>query len=200
MPCRRLYALPRRRPLQRGRFPLRCLPAASSPAIMPLKSEISPIPLMRKLADAGLARTAGCSRRGKPLVMRVLRLASHCLGCLGYPGTQAGCARGVSGSFFVPLLASTVAGIRIGYGEGTTTCTIAALRADSQCSRRDRLCRAGAEKVPDGPARRCRLDMVVTEREVIAFARGLDPCGILFLGDVVGRSRPQSCRRARCRT
>ena len=56
---------------RRGRFPLAIKPGTIVSGFMPLKTEINPLPLMRKLADAGaqlaLPAIAG---RGKPLIMR----------------------------------------------------------------------------------------------------------------------------------
>src|SRR5690242_8120489 len=55
-------------------FPLPIRPGAIVSGFMPLKSEINPLPLMRKLAEAGatlaLPVVAG---RGKPLIMRAWR-------------------------------------------------------------------------------------------------------------------------------
>src|SRR6185295_6704835 len=52
-------------------FPLAIKPGAIVSGFSPLKSEINPVPLMRRLADAGaqlaLPVVAG---RGKPLIMR----------------------------------------------------------------------------------------------------------------------------------
>src|ERR1700751_3446041 len=52
-------------------FPMPVPPGAIVSGFMPLKSEINPLPLMRRLADAGaklaLPVVAG---RGKPLIMR----------------------------------------------------------------------------------------------------------------------------------
>src|SRR5215471_16287454 len=52
-------------------FPLAIAPGMIVSGFMPLKSEINPLPLMRKLADAG-ARLAlpVVAGRGQPLIMR----------------------------------------------------------------------------------------------------------------------------------
>ena len=52
-------------------FPLAIAPGMIASGFMPLKSEINPLPLMRKLTDAG-ARLAlpVVAGRGKPLIMR----------------------------------------------------------------------------------------------------------------------------------
>ena len=52
-------------------FPLAIAPGTIVSGFMPLKSEINPLPLMRRLADAG-ARLAlpVVDGRGKPLIMR----------------------------------------------------------------------------------------------------------------------------------
>src|SRR5271154_7502453 len=56
------------------KFPLAIAPGTVVSGFMPMKSEIDPLPLLRKLADAGatlaLPVIAG---RGKPLIMRAWR-------------------------------------------------------------------------------------------------------------------------------
>src|SRR5262249_5477795 len=87
----------------------------------------------------------------------------------------------------VPLLAFDRSGQRIGYGAGYYDLTIAALRA------RKTIIACGVafaaqeiSSVPTTP-RDVRLDLVLTEREVIDY-RAVGRMRILFIGDIVGRS------------
>ena len=69
--CRRPSGRPRPRRSPRGRFRSPSRRGVIVSGFMPLKSEINPLPLMRKLADAG-ARLAlpVVAGRGQPLIMR----------------------------------------------------------------------------------------------------------------------------------
>jgi 5-formyltetrahydrofolate cyclo-ligase len=150
-------------------FPLAITPGAVVSGFMPMKSEINPIPLMRKLADAGatlaLPVVAG---KGKPLIMRAWRfgepLASGVWG-IREPKPEAPAVE--PDILIVPLLAFDRRGHRIGYGAGYFDMTIAALRA------RKPVVAAGigfaAQEIAEVPTtpRDARLDLVLTEREVI---------------------------------
>jgi 5-formyltetrahydrofolate cyclo-ligase len=150
-------------------FPVAVPPGAIVSGFMPMKSEINPLPLMRKLADAGaglaLPAVAG---KGKPLTMRAYTfgesLASGVWG-IREPGPDA---RQVDPDILlVPLLAFDRRGHRIGYGAGYYDMTIAGLRA------RKTVLAVGiafaAQEIAQVPTtpRDARLDLVLTEREVI---------------------------------
>jgi 5-formyltetrahydrofolate cyclo-ligase len=155
-------------------FPLALEPGMIVSGFSPLKTEINPIPLMRKLAGAGaqlaLPVVAG---RGKPLIMRAFAfgdaLASGQWGIREPKPEAAGVAPDI---LLVPLLAFDRAGQRIGYGAGYYDMTLAALRA------RKPVVAVGiayaAQEIAAVPVtpRDARLDLVLTEREVIDF-RGL---------------------------
>ena len=150
-------------------FPLAIAPGAIVSGFMPLKSEINPLPLMRKLAGQG-ARLAlpAIVGRGKPLIMREWA-AGEALsaGVWGIREPTAEAPAVDPDIVLVPLLAFDRAGHRIGYGAGYYDLTIAQLRA------RKAVIAAGfafaAQEVPRVPAtpRDARLDLVLTEREVI---------------------------------
>ena len=98
---------------------------------MPLKSEINPVPLMRKLADAGaklaLPAIAG---RGRPLIMRAYSFGDELArGQWGIREPKPEAAEVAPDILLVPLAAFDRAGHRIGYGAGYYDMTIAALRA-----------------------------------------------------------------------
>jgi len=155
-------------------FPLPIAPGAIVSGFMPLKSEINPLQLMRRLAASGaqlaLPVIAG---RGKPLIMRSWNFGDE-LGCgqwnIREPKPEA--AEVEPDILLVPLLAFDRGGHRIGYGAGYYDMTIARLRA------RKPIIAMGlgfaAQEVSAVPAtqRDARLDLVLTEKEVIDLRKG----------------------------
>jgi 5-formyltetrahydrofolate cyclo-ligase len=150
-------------------FPLAVKPGVIVSGFMPLKSEINPLPLMRKLAGEG-ARLAlpVLVGRGKPLVMREWTFGEPLsAGVWGIREPEPEAAEVEPDILLAPLLAFDRAGYRIGYGGGYYDLTIAQLRA------RKAITTVGlayaAQEVPAMPAtpRDARLDLVLTEREVI---------------------------------
>jgi 5-formyltetrahydrofolate cyclo-ligase len=136
---------------------------------MPLKSEINPIPLMRKLADAAVKLALPVvSGRGRPLVMRSFTFGDQLIsGVWGIREPSPDAQEVFPEVLVVPLLAFDRRGNRLGYGAGYYDLTIAALRA------RQPVLAVGIAfaqqeqtEVPAG-ARDARLDLVLTEREVI---------------------------------
>jgi 5-formyltetrahydrofolate cyclo-ligase len=151
------------------KFPLAIAPGTIVSGFMPLKSEINPLPLMRKLVGQG-ARLAlpVVAGRGKPLVMREWVFSELLIaGVWGIREPQPEAAVVDPDILLVPLLAFDRAGHRIGYGAGYYDLTLAQLRA------RKPVIAAGlafaAQEVPAVPAtpRDALLDLVLTEREVL---------------------------------
>jgi 5-formyltetrahydrofolate cyclo-ligase len=150
-------------------FPMPVPPGAIVSGFMPLKSEINPLPLMRTLAEAGaklaLPIVAG---KGKPLTMRAFTfgdvLAS---GVWGIREPKPEAPEVFPDILLVPLLAFDRSGHRIGYGAGYYDMTITALRARKSVAAVG-IAFAAQEvaQVPSTP-RDARLDLVLTEREVI---------------------------------
>jgi 5-formyltetrahydrofolate cyclo-ligase len=136
---------------------------------MPLKSEINPLPLMQKLAEQG-ARLAlpVVAGRGQPLVMRQWAwgepLAS---GVWGIREPNADVPEVEPDILLVPLLAFDRAGHRIGYGAGYYDMTITGLRAKKPITAVG--IAFAAQEIAAVPAtpRDARLDLVLTEKEVI---------------------------------
>jgi 5-formyltetrahydrofolate cyclo-ligase len=140
---------------------------------MPMKTEINPSPLMRKLADAGaqlaLPAIAG---RGKPLSMRAWTFGAPLkTGQWGIrePGPEA--LEIAPDILIVPLACFDRAGHRIGYGAGYYDMTINALRAKKKVTAIG--VAFAAQEIPQVPAteRDARLDLVLTEREIIDFRK-----------------------------
>jgi 5-formyltetrahydrofolate cyclo-ligase len=137
----------------------------------PMKTEINPIPLMRKLSDAGAQLALPCIQgRGHPLIMRAWSFgAPMASGQWGIREPPADAPDVAPDILIVPLACFDRAGHRIGYGAGYYDMTIHALRA------RKKVIAIGiafaAQEVPRVPAtdRDERLDLVLTEREVIDF-------------------------------
>ena len=152
----------------------RGLPLAITPGVIvsgfsPLKSEINPLPLMRKLAAAGarlaLPLVAG---RGQPLIMRAYAFGDAlAAGVWGIREPMADAPAVEPDILIVPLAAFDRRGHRIGYGAGYYDLTINALRS------RKAVTAVGigyaAQEIAEVPAtpRDARLDLVLTEREAI---------------------------------
>ncbi len=154
-------------------FPVAIAQGVIVAGFMPLKSEINPLPLLRKLADAGaqlaLPVIAG---RGKPLIMRAWKFADAITaGQWGIrePLPEAPVVK--PDILIVPLAAFDRQGHRIGYGAGYYDMTINALRAVKPVIAIG--IAFAAQEIREVPAtdRDARLDFMLTEREVINFRR-----------------------------
>lgn len=156
----------------------RAVPIAVTPGMvvagfMPMKTEINPLPLMRKLADAGatlaLPAIAG---RGQPLIMRAYQFGDELTrGQWGIREPKADAKDVAPDILIVPLAAFDRAGHRIGYGAGYYDMTIHALRAQKPVTAVGLA--FALQEIREVPAteRDERLDFVLTEREVIDFRR-----------------------------
>lgn len=135
----------------------------------PMRSELNPVPLMRRLAHAGAQLALPVVQgRGKPLTMRAWDFGAPLVsGVWGIrePGPDA--AEVFPDIMLVPLAAFDRRGHRIGYGAGYYDMTIARIRAMKPVMAIG-LAFAAQEigAVPDTPFD-ARLDLVLTEREVI---------------------------------
>jgi 5-formyltetrahydrofolate cyclo-ligase len=154
----------------------RPLPVAAGPGLivsgyLPIKSELDPRPLMVRFVEAGAQLALPCVMgRGQPLVMRAWGFGEPTVSRqweLQEP--PAGTPEVFPDILLVPLAAFDRAGHRIGYGAGYYDLTIAGSRA------RKPLTAIGVafatqevHKIPaDGHD--ARLDLVITECEVIVF-------------------------------
>ena len=150
-------------------LPVAVAPGTIASGYFPMKSEIDPLPLLRRLATSG-ARLAlpVVAGKGKPLIMRAWSVGEPLVaGVWGIrePGPQA--PEVEPDVLIVPLLAFDRRGHRIGYGAGYYDMTIATLRAKKP------LVAVGiafaAQEIAAVPtdASDARLDLVLTEREAI---------------------------------
>jgi 5-formyltetrahydrofolate cyclo-ligase len=154
-------------------FPVAVAPGTIVAGFMPMKSEINPLPLMRRLADAGaqLALPAVVGQ-GQPLIMRAWAFGEPlAAGVWGIREPEPTAPAVAPDILIVPLLAFDRAGHRIGYGAGYYDLTIAALRGKRAVVAVG-LAFAAQEiaAVPATP-RDVPLDLVLTEREVIDLRR-----------------------------
>jgi 5-formyltetrahydrofolate cyclo-ligase len=150
-------------------FPLAIASGMIVSGFMPLKSEINPLPLMRKLADAGvrlaLPVVAG---RGQPLIMRSWQWGEPLVpGVWGIREPPPTAPESQPDILLVPLLAFDRNGHRIGYGAGYYDLTIAQLRAKKPIAAVG--IAFAAQEIESVPrtAFDARLDLVLTENETI---------------------------------
>ena len=150
-------------------FPLAIVRGVTVSGFMPLKSEINPLPLLQKLGETGatlaLPAIAG---RGKPLIMRSWQFGApldH--GQWGIREPKPDAPEVDPDILLVPLLAFDRAGHRIGYGAGYYDMTIARLRSIKPVTAIG--IAFATQEIATVPAtpRDARLDLVLTENEVI---------------------------------
>jgi 5-formyltetrahydrofolate cyclo-ligase len=154
-------------------FPIAVPAGAIVSGFVPLKSEINPLPLLRKLADAGAQLALPVvSKRGEPLIMRRWAFGeplSRGVWDIPIPAPDAPVV--APDILIVPLLAFDRSGHRLGYGAGYYDRTLTALRA------RKPIVAIGiayaAQEVGAVPVtpRDARLDLVLTEQEIIDWRR-----------------------------
>jgi 5-formyltetrahydrofolate cyclo-ligase len=135
----------------------------------PLKSEISPMPLLRRCADAGadLALPVVIGR-GKPLVMRAWAFGAPLdSGVWGIRQPTPAAPEVFPDILIVPLLAFDRRGHRIGYGAGYYDMTLARLRAMRPVTAIGIAFAAQEIDLVPATPRDARLDFVLTERETI---------------------------------
>jgi 5-formyltetrahydrofolate cyclo-ligase len=150
-------------------FPAAFAPGAIVSGFSPLKSEINPLPLMRKLAAAG-ARLAlpAVAGRGQPLIMRAYAFGQPlAAGVWGIREPMPDAPEVEPDILIVPLAVFDRRGNRIGFGAGYYDMTINRLRARKPVTAVG-IAYAAQEiaEVPVTP-RDARLDLVLTEREAI---------------------------------
>jgi 5-formyltetrahydrofolate cyclo-ligase len=152
-------------------FPIPIAPGTIVSGFFPIRTEINPLPLMRRLTAVGATLALPVvSGRGRPLVLRAYAFGDPLIaGQWGIrePGPQA--PEVVPDVMLVPLAAFDRAGHRIGYGAGYYDMTIARARAlQTVTAIGVAFAVQEIERVP-ATVRDARLDLLLTEREVIDF-------------------------------
>jgi 5-formyltetrahydrofolate cyclo-ligase len=150
-------------------FPVALASDAIVSGFSPIKTEVNPLPLLRKLAAAG-ARLAlpVVAGRGKPLIMRAYAFGQELsTGVWGIREPKADAPEVDPDILIVPLVAFDRHGHRIGHGAGYYDMTISRLRTMKPIVAVG-IAYALQEfgEVPT-TSRDARLDLVLTEREVI---------------------------------
>lgn len=152
-------------------FPIAVPRGAIVSGFMPMKSEINPLPLLKRLAAEGatlaLPVVAG---RGKPLIMRAWEFGAPLdTGVWGIRQPKPDAPEVDPDILIVPLAAFDRAGHRIGYGAGYYDMTINRLRGRKPVTALG--IAFATQEISRVPAteRDARLDFVLTEREVIDF-------------------------------
>ena len=152
-------------------FPIPIAPDVIVSGFSPLKTEINPLPLLRKLAAGGATLALPVvDGRGKPLIMRSYAFGQALNeGVWGIREPKDDAPEVDPDILIVPLAAFDRRGNRIGYGAGYYDMTINRLRS------RKPITAVGiayaAQEVSEVPvtARDERLDLVLTEHEAIDF-------------------------------
>ena len=154
-------------------FPLPVKPGVVVSGFSPIRTEINPLPLLRRLEAAGaklaLPVVAG---RGKPLIMRSYGFGQELnAGVWGIREPKDDAPEVDPDIMIVPLAAFDRRGNRIGHGAGYYDMTINRLRSLRP------IVAVGiayaAQEVPEVPTtfRDAPLDLVLTERDVIDFRK-----------------------------
>jgi 5-formyltetrahydrofolate cyclo-ligase len=157
--------------IARRAFPVAVKAGMVVSGFSPMKTEINPIPLLRKLAELGASLALPCiDGRGNPLIMRAWSFgAPLASGQWGIREPTKDAAQVEPDILIVPLACFDRAGHRIGYGAGYYDMTIHALRAKKPVVTIG--IAFAIQEIPHVPAtaRDERLDLVLTECEVIDF-------------------------------
>ena len=150
-------------------FPIPVPKGAIVSGFMPMRTEINPLPLMRRLASDGAQLALPVIQaRGKPLLMRVWSFGAP------LEARQWGIKEPLDDApvvdpdiLLVPLACFDRSGHRIGYGAGYFDKTIRALRAKKTVTAVGLA--FAAQEIDRVPATDFdeRLDLVLTEREII---------------------------------
>ncbi len=155
---------------ERG-LPIEVAPGTVVSGFSPMKSEISPLPLLRRLVEAGAALALPVvTGRGQPLVMRAWSFGAPLVsGVWGIREPPADAPELYPDIVIVPLLAFDRRGYRLGYGGGYYDRTIARLRTMKPVTAVGiAFAEQQIDEVPTSP-RDERLDLVLTEGGTIDF-------------------------------
>ena len=144
-------------------------PGVTVSGYSPLKSEINPLPLLRRLADAGASLALPVVvGRGQPLLMRAWSFGAPLrAGVWGIREPPVEAAEVFPDILIVPLLAFDRSGHRIGYGAGYYDMTITRLRAMKPTVAIGLAFAIQEIAAVPATSHDARLDLVLTEHEAI---------------------------------
>ena len=157
--------------LARCKLPFEITPGMVVSGYSPIRNEIDPAPLMRKLAEAGakLALPAVMAR-GKSLAFRAWSGNDRLmLGPLGIPEPSPAAAELTPDIMLVPLAAFDAAGHRIGYGAGHYDFTLEHLRKVKAIVAVGTAFAVQQIKAVPAQPHDVALDFVLTEKKVFDF-------------------------------
>jgi 5-formyltetrahydrofolate cyclo-ligase len=137
----------------------------------PIRSELDPAPLMKKLADKGARLALPCiNARGQSLIFRSWSPQDRLmLGPLGIPEPSPAAAEVHPDVMLVPLAAFDKLGHRIGYGAGYYDYTFAHLRKAKHVIGVGLAFAAQETKAIPALSHDVPLDYVITERKTFDF-------------------------------
>jgi 5-formyltetrahydrofolate cyclo-ligase len=157
--------------LARRGVPFEITPGMVVSGYSPIRSEIDPVPLMRKLAEAG-ARLAlpAVMARGKSLAFRAWSPSDRLmLGPLGILEPSPAAAELIPDIMLVPLAAFDPEGHRIGYGAGHYDFTLEHLRKVKAVTAVGAAFAVQQIKAVPAQPHDVALDYVLTEKKVFDF-------------------------------
>jgi 5-formyltetrahydrofolate cyclo-ligase len=154
-------------------FPYQIKPGMVVSAYAPMRTELNPAPLMRKLSDAGATLALPVvMARGKPLMMREWGFGQPlATGVWGIREPMPDAPEAWPDILLVPLAVFDRKGNRIGYGAGYYDLTINRLRLIKPVIAIGLAYQAQHAAVVPSTPRDARLDLVLTEREAIDCGR-----------------------------
>ena len=152
-------------------LPFKLLPGSIVSGYSPIRSEIDPMPLLRKLAEEGARLALPCvTARGQSLVFRIFHPNDRLmLGPLGILEPSPAAAELVPDIMLVPLAAFDAQGHRIGYGAGHYDYTLAHLRKMKAITAIGVAFAVQQIKAVPAQPHDVALDYVLTEKKVFDF-------------------------------
>ncbi|TWA93691.1 5-formyltetrahydrofolate cyclo-ligase [Bradyrhizobium stylosanthis] len=152
-------------------LPFELLPGSIVSGYSPIRSEIDPMPLLKKLAEQGARLALPCvTTRGKALIFRLFHPNDRLmLGPLGIPEPSPAAAEVIPDVMLTPLAAFDRLGHRIGYGAGHYDFTFAHLRKAKQIVGIGLAFAAQEIEAVPALSHDVALDYVLTESDVFDF-------------------------------
>ncbi|QDF40233.2 5-formyltetrahydrofolate cyclo-ligase [Bradyrhizobium symbiodeficiens] len=152
-------------------LPFDLLPGSIVSGYSPIRSEIDPMPLLKKLAEQGARLALPCvTARGQSLIFRIFHPNDRLMmGPLGIPEPSPAAAEVIPDIMLTPLAAFDRLGHRIGYGAGHYDFTFAHLRKTKTIVGIGLAFAAQEIKAVPALAHDVALDYVLTETDVFDF-------------------------------